>query len=500
MSGVRQQLYRNVFSSWFAYLVRIIIVFFFVPYIASILGDTRYGAWIIIFQTVSFFSLLDLGLTSGMTRYISKYLSSHDFDRINRILNTANLLYIIVGAAVFLGVWAFVEFFFGYIKIADPAVAAEARSALLILGAFMAFNFIALPFGNTLGAFHRYDITNGLNMAEEIVRAALMIFLLYQGHGLVALALVILLLTVVKHLVGAGLLLKLQPRVDLGRHFVKRETAVTLFGYSKISLGISVCWIILFNADPLFLGVIGSSALAGIYHPGAQLMRYLRNLINAVAIPLIPAISHKEAQGDLEPVRELYVKSVRYIGYLSFAVATGVIIYAADFVSLWLPEEFAGSADVMRVLAVGTAFLLPQLVGHAILFGIERHRRLLFVLVIEAALKVILAIFLIPRFGLLGMAAAVSLPQIAIFTTIYPLLVSRALKLPLTRILATESVAALSGTVITAAFALGAHWAIVPFTWTRLAIGIAIVVTAVMLGAWRILLPDDRRRVTLWIS
>lgn len=498
MIAVRRQLIRNAFSSWFAYLVRIVITFLFVPYIASVLGQSRYGVWVIIFQTIFYFSLLDLGLTSALTRYISKYLSDNNFNRINRTLNTANLLYFIVGALVLLGIYGFIELFFDYIRIADPDTASEGKTALLILGAFMAFNFIALPFGNTLGAFHRYDLNNLLTVGEEIVRTLLMVYLLSQGHGLVALALVILLMTVVRHLIAAALLLKLYPDIDIGRNYIERSSASLLFNYSRISFGISLCWLLLFNTDAFLLGLLGSAALAGIYHPGAQLMRYLRSLVNALAIPLIPAVSHKEAQGDLDPVREVYLKAVRYIAFLSFALAAGVIVYAQAFVDLWLPTGFSEAAPVMQILAIGTAFLLPQIIGHAILFGIERHRLLFIVLIIESALKLGLSIVLIPRYGLLGMAAAAAVPQFLLYATLYPYLVGRTLGLPFTRILRLTLTSAAVALLIAGPASWFAHWAIVPITWTHFFIGVAIVTAAVLGGAWLIAEPEDRDKIRSW--
>ena len=498
MMPLRRQLARNIFSSWFAYAVRLGITFLFVPYITSVLGDARYGVWVIIFQTIFYFSLLDAGLTSALTRYISKFLATREFDKINRVLNTANILYFIVGALVMLGIWGFVTFAFRYFQISDPEVMAEGKTALLILGAFMAFNFAALPFGNTLSAFHRYDVLNMLTIGEEIIRTLLMVFMLSQGNGLVALALVILMLTVVRHLLGAGLLLKLYPEVDIGRQYADKATAKMLFSYSKVSFGISLCWLILFNTDELLLGIISSAAAAGIYHPGAQLMRYLRNLINAAALPLIPAISHKEAQGDLEPVRDLYLKAVRYISYLSFAIAAGVVVYAESFVILWLPPEFAGAGRVMQVLAVGTAILLPQIVGHSVLFGIEKHSRLLIVAITEAVLKLALSIYLIPRYGLLGMAIAVSAPQILLFSTLFPFLVARELGVSYFRVIGTTFVSGLVGLVIALPLAWSANWAIVPDTWVNFFVGIGMVVLAVLGGLWLVALPEDRAKVREW--
>jgi len=500
MLNVRQQLFKNVFSSWFAYLVRITITFFFVPYITGVLGDARYGVWVIIFQTIFFFSLLDLGLTSALTRYISKFLAEHDFDRINRVLNTANLMYFVVGLVAFAGIYGFMELFFGYFRISDPTLLTEGKHALLILGGYMAFNFIALPFGNTLGSFHRYDIVNALNIGEEIIRTLLMVYMLWQGHGLVALALVIVLLTVMKHLVAAAILLKIHPEVDIQPQLADRATASMLFSYSRISVGISLCWLIIFNTDAILLGLMGTATAAGIYYPGAQLMRYLRNLINAVALPLIPAVSHEESTGQLERVQRLYLKAVRYVAYFSFAITAAILVYAPDFVKLWLPEEFFEATQVMQVLAVGTMFLLPQVIGNAILFGIEQHRKLLIVLAVESVLKLGLAFWLIRDYGLLGMAFAVAAPQVLLFNTLYPILVARVLGTTYWRIMRTVAFAGGTAFVITAASAFFAHWAVEPSTWTRFFVSGAIVVIIAAVGLWPAAASEDRAWLKAWFE
>jgi len=151
-----------------------------------------------------------------------------------------------------------------------------------------------------------------------------MVFMLYRGNGLVELALVILLLTVVKNLVGASILLKLNPKLNIIPHDTDMPTIKMLYGYSKISLGITFCFLIIYNTDTILLGLMASSGTAAIYHPGAQLMRYMRNVINAVAIPLVPALSHLETVSDISVIKDIYLRAIRYVSYFSFALAGGI--------------------------------------------------------------------------------------------------------------------------------------------------------------------------------
>jgi len=80
-------------------------------------------------------------------------------------------------------------------------------------------------------------------------------------------------------------------------------------------------------------------------------------------------------------------------------------------VALWLEPEFAESAEVMRILAVGSAFLVPQIVGEALLFGLDRHRLLLRALLIECLAKIAFSFWFIPRYGLIGWPSRPRFPR-----------------------------------------------------------------------------------------
>jgi len=216
MIHLKKQLMRNIWSSWAGYAVRIVISFLFVPYITSVLGDARYGVWVIVFQTINYFTLLDLGLEKALVRFLSKYLGKRDFLRINRTLNTTFGLYLIAGSIIIVGAWLTATFLFDFFQIGDPSLAAEGKSVLIIIGLFSGIRFYLLPFTASLVGFQRSDISAALHTIEEIVRAAVLVWLLLNGYGMVSLALAILVVSVVRQLVAIIVAKHLYPEMSLG--------------------------------------------------------------------------------------------------------------------------------------------------------------------------------------------------------------------------------------------------------------------------------------------
>jgi len=495
MVDLRRQLTRNVWTSWLGYLVRLAISFLFVPYITAVLGDARYGVWVIVFQTINYFTLLDFGLEKALVTFISRHLGQRTFDRINRTLNTTTVLYLAIGSVIIVGAWLAATFLFGFFRIEDPALAAEGRSALIIIGVYMGTRLYLLPFAGALAGFQRFDIGNSLYIIEDIVRTVVMVLLLMQGHGLAALALAILGTSLVRQVIAIVWVRRLYPHLRFDLKQADRATARDLLDYSKITFAITLGWLVIYNTDSVLLGLMSSAAAAGIFAPAAQLMLYLRNVINVVASPLSAAASQMAAENNVDGVRRLYLKGIRYASYFSFFAAVGVIIYARPFVDLWLVPQFAASAEVMRILAIGTAVFIPQIVGNAILFGIDRHRYLLRVVIIEAVLKLGLSLMLIGRYGMLGMAWAATIPQALLYATLYPVYIGRALSLEAPLIVMTMLRSAFVGMFVSLPPAILLSYLLPPDSWWTFGANVAIVCGFGLIGAYFVLDAEDRARL-----
>ncbi len=500
MRSLRAQLERNIFSSWTLYAVRLAVALFFVPYVTSALGDQRYGVWVIALQTVTYLSLLDFGLERALVRLISRALGLDDFPQVNRLLNTSSLLYALLGALVLLAAWAVTTFGFQYFKIADPLLREEGRQALLLLGAYMALRLWLFPFANSLGAFQRYDVSNVLQLCEELVRTALMVLALSRGSGLAALAAIILGASAARSVVSIIWLRHTFPQVTFSPGLADRAAARELWDYGRTALGITALWMVIFNSDAILLGLFSSAAAAGIFSPAMQVINQARNLINAVANPLTATISQLESQGDLAAVRGVYTRGLSYLTYLAVVLMVGVIAFAGPFVHLWLPDAFAESAPVLAVLALGSAVFIPQIIGNSILFGIGKHNILLRVLAVEAVMKVALATLLIGKMGPMGMALATVIPQFILYTIVFPYLLSKTVDIPFRFILTISIRTTFWAVVLAGGAAVLVRSLISLTTWPLLIGGMVVVAAAGSVGGWYVLSAADHRRVRQWFE
>lgn len=492
---VGRQFLKNIFASWAGFGQRVLITFFFTPFITGHLSEARYGAWVIIFATLDYLSMVDIGMKQALVRFISKSLGEKNYDRVNQVLNTATAIYLVLAVIVFSLAMLVVYNFELIIQISDPVLLEETRGAMFVVALQITVFFLLLPFANTLGAFHRFDISNGQMMISELVRVAALVYLLANGYGLVEMVWAIFIIGSLRQIWSMWTLKRLHPQVKLQLSSVNRDMAEKLLHYSKISFMITVMWLVIFRADAYILGGMVAVAAAGIYAPASQLFHYFRNLINTIGTPLVPVISHLEVTNRTGYLSDIYLKGVKYISFVTSLFAVGCLFYARDFVGLWLKPEFAPAGTVMMILAVPAAVFLPQIVGNSILFGTEKHKRLLYVLAVEALLKIVLSIVLVERYGLLGLAYGTAIPQLLVYGIIYPQVMKRSVGVSVGKIYLNlvRSAVYAAGVAIPVALAMRSWFP--PLGWGAFFLNVSAVVLLTAPVGFTLLEPDDRQRL-----
>jgi O-antigen/teichoic acid export membrane protein len=489
------QLVQNVLTSWLGYALRILIGFFFVPYITATLGSERYGIWVIAFQIVGYFTLFDLGLERAVVKFVAHLAAREDFGAVTRIFSTAASLYFALGACALITSWLFGFLVFDIFK-APLAVIQEGRGAFYLLGLLLALRLCLSPWTSTVVGLQRSDVINALDIGEEVLRVALLVIVLSLGGNLTWLAAAVLGAGMLR-LVGTALWLRIRhSEIGFMRSGINQATRRDLFRYAGISLAINLAWLVVFGTDMALLGLLSSSSAAGLYAPAANIMLYLRNAVNAAGTPLAPAVASLESRNLGDSVQDAYLRGIKYVSFGSVFLASGVVLYAVPFVRLWLPPEFGDTAGVMAILAIGSAVFLPQIIGNAVLFGLEKHKYLLAALACEAALKLALSLALIGSYGAAGMAAATAAAQVVTCLSVYPYVMSRVLNVSLRRLLLTQTRSGLLAVLATIPVAVAASHLMPPDSWPVLVTNILIVtIVSAIVGFGIILESSDRSRI-----
>src|ERR1019366_1365422 len=161
-----------------------------------------------------------------------------------------------------------------------------------------------------------------------------------------------------------------------------------------------------------------SSAAITYFVIGSRLVDYAGEVVSGLAQVFVPMASKSDATGDLAGLRKIFVTGHRASALIIFPMAVILIILGKSVIQVWVGARYiATSYPVLLVLLIPTTLMLAQSASGRVLFGMARHKNLAIITLLEGSANLLLSIFLVTRFGILGDAVGTAIPLLC--TTLF---------------------------------------------------------------------------------
>jgi O-antigen/teichoic acid export membrane protein len=494
MSSVIGQFFKNVLTTYASVVISLLITFFFTPYLISMLGKVEYGVWTLMFSIVAYMELADLGMRQSLVRNISKYLATEDWPQLNQVFSSSVLIYFFVGAIIQVATLIVTFFFLDSFQIPVDLMNV-AKACLLVLGTNQAVSFMVIPFAS-MGPYHRFDINVYFTLPTRIVQTVGVIFLLEYGLGLLEMAFLVMAMSFLSRF---GLHLarrRMFPKVRFSFKYITKDKTRELINYAMYSFLIVAMLMIIYQTDNIIIGRFISMEAVSVFSIGAALIAQLRSIVYNISVPLVPTISHFEAEKRFDRIVSVYDRSTNYLYYLAGLLTVCTFAFGGPFVLLWVGDDFTESITILYLLIVPAAINFPQLIANSVLFGISRHKIIFYVLAAEAVAKIILSLILVKYWGIVGVAIGTAVPQLIIYSVVYPIAFYRELKTPVSQFYKTASRSLLYSAIICIPPAWLMYHFLRPDTWLNFLIGGCFTALVAAVGFYRLLLDaDDKKRL-----
>jgi O-antigen/teichoic acid export membrane protein len=425
---------RNIVFTWGGYLVNVVAGFIMPRLISDRLGQTTLGVWDFAWSIVSYFGLVQLGLSGSVQRYVARYRARGDSKSLSKSVSTIGLSLKVSGAlalalSVAAALWI-VPMFRGKLG----AELDTARLIVLYLGVEVALSIMLTVYGGILVGCHRWDAHNLISAVCYAVMTAGMIAALLAGGGLPSLALVHCVSMTSGEIARWRLARRVCPEFVMDFRLADWPTWKEQAKYSAKSLIPRVADLISNQSLSLLITAFLGPAMLAIYSRPRNLMRQGQTITAKFGSILIPTASSLHAQADKAQLRATFLKSTFFISSLTLPGVAALAVFGDEVIGLWM-----GNAYVYRglapVLAVGCFPSLVQEPVWSILAGMNQHGRLalckLAAALCSAALLGVGLMFL--HWHLMGAALAFALPQLIIDSMVAPVIACRALETPAAR-------------------------------------------------------------------
>lgn len=411
----------SIFSNWAALVLSVIIAFIVSPLLVNTLGDETYGIWVIIVSITGYFTVLDFGVNTAIVRYISKYTALKDAKNAIAVYSSSFSFFSIVALFVVTATAIF-AFFFKEIFEIQSFTREYLYIVFFIVGLDLALNLTFSVLMGTLRGLQRFFELNAISMGVLIIKNALLVYLLYEGHSLMTLAALQVGASIVRFILQYIVIRRSCGYLRFKANTVNRSTLKSLYNYSIYSFLIAIAAKILFFTDSIVIGSFINVSQVTYYAIPAMIMEYMEKFIWAIVGVLLPIISSQDAVGDTSKNKQLYLTGTKYSVLLIAPVVVVLYIVGDDFIGLWMGKNYAQpSGDVLLILLLGYTFFLAQLIAHGILKGISRHKMLAYFLCGEALVNLGLSVWLAPQYGIKGVAIGTAIPLIIANLVILPM-------------------------------------------------------------------------------
>ena len=497
----RRALILNSASGGLMLLVSIVLSFIMSPFLVHQLGNAGYGFWELILGLVGYLGILDAGVGPAVLRFVAVAHGSGDRAALSKTLNAgfaSFLLAGVVGACVILMTAIRPAWLFGEV----PVDLADARIAIMLAAMIFLLTFCRATFSASLMGLQYHRIVNVVRMSSAIVGAVLV----YEGlpraqpHALVALACIALFGIVVELSVFSFMLLRYVDRHDVNPLRARWQDVRQLLTFGVKSAGLMTSSSLIRQGILFVLSHTIGAAAVTFYTLAGRLVEYSQQLTGTVGFPLTAYFATTFGSGGVEGARGAWLGTTRVIQFVQAGVAMGVVWLGLPFLSLWMGPEYARQGGPVFYFLCGGLFVqVFSANANRLLVSLNLHGRAAVASVVVAAICVLVAVVVTPRFGLGGAASAVAL-FMSVTAAIEVVLAARALGLsPLGQVrttLARYAPPVVAGSLVLAW--LARVWPIRNYGGIpvhALASGLAYVGVA-WFSALR---PDERRRLALAI-
>ena len=406
--------------------LRFAAVFIMTPVMVGLLGQERYGLWVLLMSIVGHYALLDFGMSFSISRFFSRAIGAGDDDRLSSLISTSFLLMgrIAAVALVITAVGFLVVPAFGL----DDGTTSLVRTIVLVYGIYLALGFPVRVFRSLLKSHLRYDLLVLASIVQIVVANVLIYWFLTNGYGLLSLALINVAAGVLEYAIVVVAALRTSFRgLSVGRNRVDSGDGREILRYSAVAFVEQMGNTLRSKIDPVIIGAVLGYSSVTLYAVGTRFPVYLTDIVGAVLGGQLLAL-FSQTQGRSGTAGEStgqFLVATRMSTVIAVFCGSSMIFYGTDFIERWMGAGFETSSRILIILTVPYVFSLMQYPCLSYIYSIAKHRYLAMVVFAAGAANVVLSLILVRFFGIDGVVWATFIEMIVVYLAVFPVMICR---------------------------------------------------------------------------
>jgi O-antigen/teichoic acid export membrane protein len=404
--GTTNQIKAGALISYFAITFSIVAGILYTPWMIKTIGKSDYGLYILVTSFLSYF-IMDFGLGQTIARYIAKYRTENNQEKINQLLGLTTKFYLFINAllcVVLIMLYFLIANIFVELEVAEIE---KFKKVYIVAGAFSLFSFPFLTLDGVLIAYERFIV---LKLCDAISKIGIVIFMvvaLLLGYHLFALVVINAVVGLLIIIVKCVYLFKFTP-VSVNLKYHDKSVLKELLKFSFWVFIIGIAQRLLINIAPTILGILSGTTQIALFSIGIIIEGYTWTFAHALNGLFMAKVTQLDTQkNNLHQVTNLMIRVGRVQLFLMGLLLIGLIVLGKDFIILWMGDDFKTSYYVAILLILPGFVTLTQEIGYTYLFVINELKYRAIMFVFASVVSVLISFVLAPEYGAVGCAIGI---------------------------------------------------------------------------------------------
>lgn len=398
------KLSRNILAS-LARVIAVSLVALVLPaYLTYHLPVTTYAAWVLIIQLAAYVSYLDLGIQTGVSKFVAEFDARGDTAGAGRHASAGLALMFFAGALGLLltcGLaWQVPRLFHNM----PTNLYHDVRVSVLLVGASLSFGLVCAVYSAVFLGLQRYWIPMSITIINRFSYAAIVVVIVALRGSLEAMGIAV---AVVNVVTGLLQVLAWRERASHVRVSLRSADYGVFKNVTRFCSLQSVWMMAMLCISGLDVTIVGHyDYLQTAYYSIATLpVAFVLMIMSAMLNPLMPASSALSTHRTPGEMGELVARVTRYSVLVLLLTGLPLLVFGYPILRLWVGAQYAlHTLPYLRILVFANIIRNLCAPYVTVIVATDRQSAAIAAAVSEAVVNLGASIYLASRYGAIGVA------------------------------------------------------------------------------------------------
>lgn len=402
--GFAATISRNVVASLARVAVVSLVALALPAYLTHRLPVKTYAAWVLILQLAAYVAYLDLGIQTGVSKFVAEYEARGDEAGAGRHASAGFALTVLAGilglVLALVLAWEVPRLF-----SAMPAdLYHDVRVSVMLVGSSLSFSLVCAVYSAVFLGLQRYWIPMTIAIVNRLSFAAIVIAVVALNGSLTAMGIAVALVNVVTGLSQVVAWRKKASRIRISIGFVDHLTIRTMVRYCSLQS----IWIFgMLCVTGLDVVIVAHyDYVQAAYYSIATLPTSLAlSIIGSMMGPLMPASSAMSTQRSAAEMGDFLARATRYTTVILLLSGLPLMVCGFPILRLWVGPVYAlHTLGYLRILVLANVVRNLCAPYATMICATGRQGAATVTAISEAVVNLASSIYLASRFGAIGVA------------------------------------------------------------------------------------------------